>query len=44
MKAALRGVGERLGRDYPLVDRRTRIETEKKIRSLNPADPARSSV
>jgi 1-pyrroline-5-carboxylate dehydrogenase len=40
MKAALRAVKGRLGAQYPLVINGERIETEKKIRSLNPADPS----
>src|ERR1700722_6208194 len=40
MNAALRAVKGRLGAQYPLVINGERIETEKKIRSLNPADPS----
>jgi 1-pyrroline-5-carboxylate dehydrogenase len=40
MKAALASVKERLGRSYPLVIGGRRIDTEKQIRSFNPADPA----
>ena len=40
MKAALSAVKGRLGAQYPLVINGERIETEKKIRSLNPADPS----
>jgi len=39
MKAALTEVKSQFGRHYPLVIDGRRIETEKKIRSLNPADP-----
>ncbi|HTX57322.1 MAG TPA: L-glutamate gamma-semialdehyde dehydrogenase [Candidatus Acidoferrales bacterium] len=39
MKAALVLVRERFGRHYPLVIDGERIETEKQIRSLNPARP-----
>jgi len=40
MRAALESVKSKLGRHYPLViDGRT-IETEKRIRSVNPADPS----
>ncbi|MFZ1019118.1 MAG: L-glutamate gamma-semialdehyde dehydrogenase [Candidatus Cybelea sp.] len=40
MKAALGAVKGRLGAEYPLVINGERIETAKKIRSLNPADPS----
>ncbi|HEX3369312.1 MAG TPA: L-glutamate gamma-semialdehyde dehydrogenase [Candidatus Cybelea sp.] len=40
MKAALTTVKARLGAEYPLVINGERIETGKKIRSLNPADPS----
>lgn len=40
MKAALATVKGRLGAEYPLVVDGKHIETEKKIRSLNPADPS----
>ncbi|HEX4014464.1 MAG TPA: L-glutamate gamma-semialdehyde dehydrogenase [Candidatus Cybelea sp.] len=40
MKAALAAVKARLGAEYPLVINGERIETAKKIRSLNPADPS----
>ena len=39
MKEALAEVGRELGKHYPLVIGGRKIETEKKIRSLNPADP-----
>jgi 1-pyrroline-5-carboxylate dehydrogenase len=39
MKAALAEVKGRLGGEYPLVVGGRRIETSKKIRSLNPANP-----
>ncbi len=39
MKAALADVKGQFGRHYPLVIDGRRIETEKKIRSLNPANP-----
>jgi len=39
MKAALTEVRGQFGRHYPLVIDGRRIETEKKIRSLNPANP-----
>ncbi|HYL27352.1 MAG TPA: aldehyde dehydrogenase family protein, partial [Candidatus Nitrosotalea sp.] len=39
MKAALAAVKGELGAHYPLVIGGRKIETEKKIRSLNPADP-----
>ncbi|HEX3670869.1 MAG TPA: L-glutamate gamma-semialdehyde dehydrogenase [Candidatus Cybelea sp.] len=39
MKEALAGVSRELGKHYPLVIGGRKIETEKKIRSLNPADP-----
>src|SRR5437868_12551904 len=40
MQAALASVKSRLGKTYPLVIDGERIETEKKIPSLNPANPA----
>jgi 1-pyrroline-5-carboxylate dehydrogenase len=40
MRAAFAAVKGRLGAEYPLVINGERIETEKKIRSLNPADPS----
>ncbi len=40
MKAALDSVRQRLGRHYPLVIDGRKVETEKTIRSLNPADPS----
>jgi 1-pyrroline-5-carboxylate dehydrogenase len=39
MKSALATVRESFGRTYPLVIGGRKIETEKKIRSLNPANP-----
>src|SRR5579863_8122010 len=39
MKAALESVRQDFGREYPLVIGGRKIETSKKIRSLNPADP-----
>jgi 1-pyrroline-5-carboxylate dehydrogenase len=39
MRAALARVEQQLGQHHPLVIDGRRIETEKKIRSLNPADP-----
>ncbi|MBV8283030.1 MAG: aldehyde dehydrogenase family protein, partial [Candidatus Eremiobacteraeota bacterium] len=39
MKAALDEVRAAFGKHYPLVIDGRKIETEKKIRSLNPADP-----
>ena len=39
MRAALDAVKQELGRHYPLVIGGRKIETEKKIRSLNPANP-----
>ncbi len=39
MKAALAEVKRQFGRHYPLVIDGRKIETEKKIRSLNPANP-----
>jgi len=40
MEAALASVRRECGRAYPLVIGGRRIETEKKIRSLNPANPS----
>ena len=40
MRAALAKVKARFGESYPLVIGGAKIETEKKIRSLNPAHPA----
>ncbi|MDE2483561.1 MAG: L-glutamate gamma-semialdehyde dehydrogenase [bacterium] len=40
MEAALASVKSRFGAHYPLVIDGQKIETEKKIRSLNPADPS----
>ena len=40
MRAALDSVKAGFGKHYPLVIGGKRIETEKKIRSLNPADPS----
>ncbi len=40
MRAALDSVKGSFGKHFPLVIDGKRIETEKKIRSLNPADPA----
>ncbi|HEY3675694.1 MAG TPA: aldehyde dehydrogenase family protein, partial [Candidatus Tumulicola sp.] len=40
MTAALASVKARFGRHYPLVIDGKRIETEKRIKSVNPADPA----
>ncbi len=40
MQAALSAVRGRFGEHYPLVIDGRKIETEKKIRSLNPANPA----
>lgn len=40
MKAALATVRESFGKTYPLVIGGRKIETEKKIRSLNPAKPS----
>ncbi|HVN68458.1 MAG TPA: L-glutamate gamma-semialdehyde dehydrogenase [Candidatus Binatia bacterium] len=39
MRAALAAVKGRLGKHYPLVIDGRKIETEKRIRSLNPANP-----
>jgi 1-pyrroline-5-carboxylate dehydrogenase len=39
MRAALDAVRKDLGKTYPLVIGGRKIETEKKIRSVNPADP-----
>jgi 1-pyrroline-5-carboxylate dehydrogenase len=39
MEAALARLAQRLGTEYPLVIGGRRIETSKRIRSLNPADP-----
>jgi 1-pyrroline-5-carboxylate dehydrogenase len=39
MRAALDAVKRELGKHYPLVIAGRRIETEKKIRSVNPANP-----
>jgi 1-pyrroline-5-carboxylate dehydrogenase len=39
MRAALASVKARFGESYPLVIDGVKIETEKKIRSLNPANP-----
>ena len=39
MRAALDEVQQELGRHYPLVIGGRKTETEKKIRSLNPANP-----
>ena len=39
MRAALETVKRNFGKSYPLVIDGRKIETEKKIRSLNPADP-----
>ncbi len=39
MRAALASVRREFGKSYPLVIGGGRIETEKKIRSINPADP-----
>ncbi len=39
MRSALDAVKQELGKHYPLVIDGRKIETEKKIRSLNPADP-----
>src|SRR6185437_6446888 len=39
MREALAAVKQRFGRHYPLVIGGRKIETEKKIRSLNPANP-----
>jgi 1-pyrroline-5-carboxylate dehydrogenase len=39
MEAALARLEQGLGRDYPLVIGGRRVETSKRIRSLNPADP-----
>ncbi len=39
MRAALERVKAQLGKHYPLVIAGRKIETEKKIRSVNPADP-----
>jgi 1-pyrroline-5-carboxylate dehydrogenase len=39
MKAALADVRQKFGRHYPLVIDGRRVETEKKIRSVNPANP-----
>jgi|HubBroStandDraft_2_1064218.scaffolds.fasta_scaffold09213_4 1-pyrroline-5-carboxylate dehydrogenase len=39
MEAALASLTQRLGREYPLVIGGRRIETSKRIRSLNPAHP-----
>ena len=40
MRAALATVKATFGKEYPLVIDGKRIETEKKIRSVNPADPS----
>ncbi len=40
IKAALESVKREFGKSYPLVIGGRKIETEKKIKSLNPADPA----
>ncbi|MGA8532500.1 MAG: L-glutamate gamma-semialdehyde dehydrogenase [Candidatus Tumulicola sp.] len=40
MRAALESVKRGFGKHYPLVIGGAKIETEKKIRSLNPADPS----
>ena len=40
MQSALASVKARFGKTYPLVIDGERIETEKKIPSLNPANPA----
>ncbi|MHB8177760.1 MAG: L-glutamate gamma-semialdehyde dehydrogenase [Vulcanimicrobiaceae bacterium] len=42
MRAALAQVAARGGQSYPLVIEGRRIETEQKIISINPADPART--
>ncbi len=39
MTAALESVRQDFGRSYPLVIGGRKVETEKKIRSINPADP-----
>ncbi|HMF27278.1 MAG TPA: hypothetical protein VKE42_00815, partial [Candidatus Cybelea sp.] len=39
MRAALERVKQQLGAHYPLVIAGRKIETEKKIRSVNPSDP-----
>ncbi len=39
MRAALESVRSKLGRHYPLVIGGRKVETEKRIRSVNPADP-----
>jgi 1-pyrroline-5-carboxylate dehydrogenase len=39
MRAALASVRQEFGKSYPLVIGGRRIETEKRIRSINPADP-----
>jgi 1-pyrroline-5-carboxylate dehydrogenase len=40
MRAALQRVKTQLGKHYPLVIAGRKIETDKKIRSVNPADPS----
>jgi 1-pyrroline-5-carboxylate dehydrogenase len=40
MEAALARLADRVGMHYPLVIGGRRVETSKRIRSLNPADPA----
>ncbi len=40
MRAALASVKQRLGKHYPLVIDGRKIETQKKIRSVNPGNPA----
>ena len=42
MSAALASVKGRFGRHYPLVIDGKRIETEKRIQSVNPADPSQA--
>jgi 1-pyrroline-5-carboxylate dehydrogenase len=42
MRAALESVKRGFGKHYPLVIDGQKIETEKKIRSINPADPAQT--
>ena len=44
MRAALESVKRGFGKHYPLVIDGKKIETEKKIRSINPADPAQTVV
>src|SRR5215203_12593 len=40
MQAALKDVGSRLGRSYPVIVGGERVETDGEIVSVNPADPS----